>query len=295
MNATPDLFFGVAIFLAAAVEAIEALTIVLAVAIVRGWRSVTYAIIAGVLTLTVIVAAVGYALLLVPLHAVWLFGGGILLIFGLQWVHKAILRYMGLKPTRDELEVYDRERRNAKRQKGEREGIDWYAFVIVYKTIIIEGLEVIFIVLAFGALYDNLLFGASISVAAILLVSGLGVFIHKPLSKFPENSMKFAVGILLVSFGTVFAATGAGIIWPNEYVAFALLVPTYLGVSILSMYLLEDPRKGIAPPDRTLLRNMIITATVFVVIAIGLYAAFRNNPLPTEDLSFVTGNAGYIG
>lgn len=211
-------FLVVSVFLACAVEAVEALTIVLAVGVSRGWRSALQGVAAGLLVLVVVVAALGPALTHVPLNALRLVVGGLLLTFGLQWLRKAVLRASGFKALHDEEAIYARHVAQA-RTAGEtrRAGVqDWYAFTLSFKGVLLEGLEVVFIVLTFGANQGNVplaALGAGAAVAAVVLA---GVAVRAPLARVPENTMKFVVAVLLTSFGSFWGAEGAGAHWPGQ-------------------------------------------------------------------------------
>src|SRR4051812_19133735 len=204
---------GASTLLASAVEFVEALTIVLAMGLTRGWRS-AIAGTAGALVLLVGVAFVsGYALInWFPKSALQLVVGSLLLVFGLQWLRKAILRAAGLKALHDEDATF-REETEAARQAGDetKAGLDWFGFVVSFKGVFLEGLEVIFIVITFGLNAHSMptaIVGATIG-GAIVLVAGFAL--HRPLSRVPENTIKFAVGLLLSTFGTFWAVEGLGV------------------------------------------------------------------------------------
>jgi uncharacterized membrane protein len=209
-------FLVASAFLASAVEMVEALTIVLAVGITRDWRSaLTGAGIAAVV-LGAIVAVLGPALTLIPIDDLRLVVGALLLIFGLQWLRKAILRAAGYKALHDEEEAFAREAAEARGAAGERRaGLDWYAFTVALKGVLLEGLEVAFIVLTFGSTQGSIPLAALGAGIAIVLVIAVGAVARAPLSRVPENSMKFAVGVMLTTFGTFWGAEGAGADWPG--------------------------------------------------------------------------------
>jgi uncharacterized membrane protein len=229
----------VAVFLACAVEAVEATTIVLAAGTARDWRSALTGTLAAVLTLAVVVAALGPALSALPLRGLRLFVGGLLLIFGLQWLRKAILRASGYKALHDEDQIFRDELRAARSAPARSLGSvpDWYAFTLSFKGVLLEGLEVAFIALTFGTNQHDLPMAAVAAVAAVLVVAGLGVAVRAPLSRVPENTMKFVVGVMLTSFGTFWGAEGAGAKWPGSDAALLVLVPAVallsLGLSVL--------------------------------------------------------------
>ena len=213
MNAA---FLVLSAFLASAVEMVEALTIVLAAGLGRGWRSSLTGVAAATLTLAVIVAALGPALTIIPLNALRLVVGWLLLVFGLQWLRKAILRASGYKALHDEDAIFVREldqARTATRLDGG--GLDWYGFTLAFKGVLLEGLEVAFIVLTFGSAQGRIWLAAIGAAAALVLVAGLGIAVRAPLARVPENTMKFAVGIMLTTFGIFWSTEGAGAHWPG--------------------------------------------------------------------------------
>ena len=222
------------VFVACAVEAVEALTIVLAAGLTREWRSTFQGMAVALAVLAVIVAVLGPTITLLPLTALRLVVGALLAIFGLQWLRKAILRATGNKSLHDEASAYLREVAAAKQAAvSSRRGIgDWYAFTLSFKGVLLEGLEVVFIVITFGASQRNL--GAAVigAAAAVLVVTVTGIAVRAPLARVPENAMKFAVGIMLTSFGTFWGAEGAGVSWPGNDAALLVLVPVVALVSL---------------------------------------------------------------
>src|SRR5579884_3245805 len=210
-----ELGLALSVFLACTVEAVEALTIVLAVGYTRSWRSSLTGVGAAALTLAAITAALGPALTALPLDVLRLIVGALLLTFGLQWLRKAILRAAGVKARHDEAEAYAEELEAARRAGQVRSGLDAYSFTIAFKGVLLEGLEVVFIVLTFGANQHNVGLAAGAAGVAVLLVVLAGLAVHAPLARVPENAMKFAVGVMLTSFGTFWGAEGAGAHWPG--------------------------------------------------------------------------------
>ena len=208
-----------AAFLACAVEMVEALTIVLAVGVTRGWRSVLPGVAAAVAALATVVALLGPTLAVLPIDTLRLFVGTLLLIFGLQWLRKAILRSSGYKALHDEDAIFEEERRAAAAAAGLRGGHDWYAFTVSFKGVFLEGLEVAFIVVTFGGTQHNVGLAAIGAAAAAVAVLAAGLLVHAPLSRVPENTLKYAVGVLLTSFGIFWAGEGAGASWPGGDVA----------------------------------------------------------------------------
>ena len=204
-------------FLASAVEMVEALTIVLGVGIVRGWRSTLVGVGAAVIVLAALVAALGPALRHIPIGSLRLVVGALLLAFGLQWLRKAILRSSGYKAMHDEDHAFATQQEEAAgAHNEEKAGLDWYAFTVSFKGVLLEGLEVVFIVIAFGSAGRNTGLAAAGAAAAVAVVVVAGVIARGPLSRVPENTIKFAVGLLLTSFGSFWAAEGAGVDWPGN-------------------------------------------------------------------------------
>jgi uncharacterized membrane protein len=209
-------FLVASAFLASAVEFVEALTIVLAAGITRGWRSSLTGLAAATVALAVIVAALGPALKLIPISALRLVVGALLLAFGLQWLRKAILRASGYKALHDEAAIFAREAEEARGVESDvRAGLDWYGFTLAFKGVLLEGLEVAFIVITFGSTQGRLDLAALGAGIALVLVATVGVIVHAPLSRVPENTMKFTVGVMLTTFGIFWSAEGAGADWPG--------------------------------------------------------------------------------
>ena len=213
-----DVLLVLAVFLACSVEAVEALTIVLAVGLSRGWRSTMQGVAAGLVVLAAIVAALGPALTVIPINALRLVVGGLLLVFGLGWLRKAMLRASGFKALHDEEAIYAREYAAAMAVTSSRKSMvdDWYAFTLSFKGVLLEGLEVAFIVLTFGANQHSIPLASVGAAAAVIAVTVTGILVRNPLSRVPENSMKFVVGVLLTSFGIFWGAEGAGAHWPGS-------------------------------------------------------------------------------
>jgi uncharacterized membrane protein len=245
------LFFTV--FVACAVEAVEALTIVLAAGLTRDWRSTFQGMAAALGVLAVTVAVLGPALTLVPLTGLRLVVGGLLAVFGLQWLRKAILRASGYKGLHDEGAIYVREVAAARTATGgSRRGVrDWYAFTLSFKGVLLEGLEVVFIALTFGANQQNVGLAAAAAVAAVVVVAAVGIAVRAPLSRVPENTLKFAVGVMLTSFGVFWGAEGAGASWPGHDAALLAIVPATALVALGYTALLRRARTagGAAVPS----------------------------------------------
>ena len=215
------------VFIACAVEAVEALTIVLAAGLTREWRSTFQGMAAALAVLAVTVAVLGPALTLVPLTALRLVVGALLAVFGLQWLRKAILRASGYKGLHDEEAIYARQVAVARTAASEgRHGVrDWYAFTLSFKGVLLEGLEVVFIAITFGANQQNQGLAAAAAAAAVVVVAAVGIAVRAPLSRVPENTLKFAVGVMLTSFGMFWGAEGAGASWPGNDAALLAIVP----------------------------------------------------------------------
>jgi uncharacterized membrane protein len=228
-----ELGLVVSVFLACAVEAVEALTIVLAVGTTRSWRSALTGTAAAVFVLAATTAIIGPGLTSLPIDTLRLIVGGLLLVFGLQWLRKAILRAAGLKATHDEEEIFREEAASATAAGTPGEGLDPYSFVLAFKGVLLEGLEVVFIALTFGANQNRVGLAALAAAAAVVLVAVVGVAVRSPLARVPENAMKFSVGVMLTSFGIFWGAEGAGAEWPGGDAALLVLVPTVLVFSLL--------------------------------------------------------------
>jgi len=230
------------VFVACAVEAVEALTIVLAAGLTREWRSTFQGMAVALAVLAAIVAALGPTITLLPLTALRLVVGALLAIFGLQWLRKAILRATGYKSLHDEASAYLREATAAKAAASSSRGRvhDWYAFTLAFKGVLLEGLEVVFIVITFGANQGDV--GAAVigAAAAVVVVAVTGVLVRAPLARVPENAMKFAVGIMLTSFGIFWGAEGAGVSWPGQDAALLVLVPVVALVALCYTVLLRS-------------------------------------------------------
>jgi len=219
---------------------VEALTIVLAAGLTRGWRSSLTGVAAATLALAAVVGALGPALTVVPLNALRLVVGALLLVFGLQWLRKAILRASGFKALHDEDAIFARELREAETvPRDERHGLDWYGFTLAFKGVFLEGLEVAFIVLTFGSTQGSIPLAAVGAAAALVLVAGAGVAARAPLARVPENKMKFAVGIMLTTFGVFWSAEGAGAHWPGGDAAILGVLVGVIGWSALLVALLR--------------------------------------------------------
>lgn len=224
-----------AAFFASLVECVEALTIVLAVGTVRGWRPALLGACSAALVLAVLVAVFGPALGLIPIGILQIVIGTLLLLFGLRWLRKAVLRAAGVIPLHDETAIYAKE--TSVLQRGESAGAPWDAIAIAtsFKAVMLEGIEVVFIVIAVGAT-GNTLVPASLGAAgAAILVVLLGVALHRPLARVPENTLKFAVGVLLTAFGAFWLGEGLGLPWPGEDMSIPGLILVVLAAALLAV------------------------------------------------------------
>ena len=239
---------AVSVFLACAVESVEALTIVLAVGTTRSWRSAIIGVGAALAVLAVVVAVLGPALTSLPINVLRVVVGGLLLIFGLQWLRKAILRAAGLKTLHDELGIFETEAAAAGSAGATPGGFDGYAFTISFKGVLLEGLEVAFIVLTFGANQHDIALAALAAAIAVAVVAAAGFAARTPLARVPENSMKFAVGVMLSSFGMFWGAEGAGASWPGGDAVLLAIVPATLGLSLAMGAWLRRSRLRLSDP-----------------------------------------------
>ena len=237
-----------AAFLASLVEAVEALTIVLAVATVRGWRAAGLGAFAGLVVLVLIVVALGPLLDQVPLHLLQLAIGVLLLLFGMRWLRKAILRAAGIIPLHDEAAAFASETAELRGQASRHETrLDWLAALASFKAVLLEGLEVVFIVIAVGAGGGLLVPAGAGALAACLLVAGIGFVVHRPLARVPENTLKFAVGVMLTAFGVFWTGEGLGVPWPGADLAIVAFAALFLGVGLAAVPLARRPGAEVLP------------------------------------------------
>jgi uncharacterized membrane protein len=215
----------VSVFVACTVEAVEALTIVLAVGSTRSWRSAMIGVGVALAALAVVTAALGPALTLLPINVLRAVVGGLLLIFGVQWLRKAILRASGLKALHDEEAAFAQEMEAARAAGTVKVEFDAYSFLIAFKGSFLEGLEVVFIALTFGANQKDVPLAAAAALAAVLVVAGAGVMLRAPLARVPENALKFVVGVMLTSFGVFWGGEGAHAKWPGGDAALLVIIP----------------------------------------------------------------------
>jgi uncharacterized membrane protein len=278
-----------ATFLAASVEWVEALTIVLAVGLFRSWRSALVGTLAAAVVLAVLVGGLGAALsAYVPIGLVRTVVGVFLLLFGLRWLHKAVLRSAGLKALHDEAESFQETRRHLLAGGAAvSTELDWAGVATAFNGVLLEGLEVVFIVLALGGLHnlDAALAGAA---AAIVAVVGLGIVVRQPLTRVPENRMKFVVGVMLTAFGTFFAGEGLGVVWWHDDLVLLPLIALYLAAALLLVLWMRRPSRvrGAEPGAVRVLRTAVeevwgllvdngslAVLTVALLLGIGLFVA----------------------
>ena len=228
-------------FVASAVEFVEATTIILAVGVTRGWRAPLYGTIAAAATLAVIIASLGVTIVtVVPEHALKAFVGALLLLFGLRWLRKAVLRFAGIVALHDEERIYLKEVAELKAQGLRQTGFDRIGAIVAYKAVLLEGTEVAFVVIAFGAGGAAALNAAVVgAIAAGIMVMALGAVLRHPLTMVPENWMKFGVGALLSAFGVFWFAEGLGAEWPGDALSILPILGVFLAASRLSVRMLR--------------------------------------------------------
>ncbi len=220
-------------FLASLVECVEALTVVLAVGSVRGWRSALTGSAVAIAVLLIIIAALGTALARIPLPIVQLAVGTLLLLFGLRWLRKAILRSAGQIPLHDEQAAFQKETEAMRRLSAGSPTWDKIGFAAAFNITMLEGTEVVFIVIAIGAGRTGMLLPASLgAVAALFVVIALGLILHRPLARVPENTLKFIVGVLLSAFGTFWVGEGLHLEWPGADWSIPALIAAYLVLAL---------------------------------------------------------------
>jgi uncharacterized membrane protein len=227
-----DFLLFLAVFVASLVEAVEAVTVVLAAGLTRGWRSALAGAAVASFALAGIVAVLGPALTALPIDILRLVVGALLLIFGLQWLRKAILRAGGFTALHDEDAIFAAELAAARAVGREPRGVDGYGFTISFKGVLLEGLEVAFIVVTFGSSQHNVPLAALAACAAALLVIVAAISVRAPLTRVPENILKFAVGVMLTAYGTFWGAEGAGARWPGGDAAILALIALTLATSV---------------------------------------------------------------
>jgi uncharacterized membrane protein len=246
---TRDLLLIGAAFLASCVEMVEAVTIVLAVGLTHNWRTALVGVLAALLALAGVVGALGPSLVhYVPIDDLRIFVGVLLIVFGLQWLRKAVLRAAGLKALHDEEQIFEQEVAELREAPVAAGELDWTGFVVSFKGVFLEGLEVAFIVLTFGANSGHFGPAASGAALAAIVVVGVAVIVHRPLTRVPENAIKFTVGMALAAFGTFWAGEGVGVEWALEDATIILLAALYGGAAWLSVIALQRRAMPSAAP-----------------------------------------------
>ncbi len=245
MTASTTALF-IAVFLACAVEAVEATTIVLAAGTARDWRSAGWGMAGALAVLAVVVAALGPAVSDIPIRGLRVVVGALLLVFGVQWVRKAILRASGHKALHDEDKLYAEHMAEATSQSVRRVGIvpDWYGFTLSFKGVLLEGLEVVFIVLTFGSNAKNVGLASIAALCAVVIIAAVGFAVKAPLARVPENTLKFVVGIMLTSFGLFWGGEGAGADWPGSDAALLVIIPV---IALFAIGLVALLRRSASP------------------------------------------------
>jgi uncharacterized membrane protein len=235
---TQLLTFGAA-FLGSAVESVEALTIVLAVGLTRGWRSPLYGTAVALASLAILVVVFGQVIVTrVPETTLKLVIGTLILLFGLRWLHKAVLRSAGVVALHDESAAFAQTVSQLKEAASRQ---DWIGFTIALKGVFLEGLEVVFIVVAVGGTSHNMPVAVAGGLLAMIAVAATGVVVRQPLAQVPENTLKYAVGVILTSVGTFWAAEGMGAAWPFDFVSILALAAVYFVASRLAVTLIRRP------------------------------------------------------
>jgi Ca2+/H+ antiporter, TMEM165/GDT1 family len=246
-NLTTIISVAGASFAASFVEAVEALTIVLAVGLARGWRPALTGTAAALAALVLIVAVLGPLMGVVPLHALQFVVGVLLLLFGLRWLRKAILRAIGVIALHDEDAAFARETRGlTEARQRQAQGLDWIAGMTAFKAVLLEGVEVVFIVIAVGAGRGLLGLASAGALAACLVVAGIGAAVHRPLARVPENALKFAVGVMLSAFGLFWTGESLGVAWPGGDAAILALIALFLAVALGLVALLKPKAAALA-------------------------------------------------
>jgi uncharacterized membrane protein len=300
-----------ATFIAAAVEWVEALTIVLAVGLTRGWRSAFAGTVAAVVALIVLVAGFGLAITShVSIAAARTFVGVFLLLFGIKWLHKAVLRSSGLKSMHDEAKIFAETEAMLGAGNVSTAGLDRVGVTTSFSGVFLEGLEVVFIVVALGGLQDvaSAVIGA---IASLVVVAGAGFALRHPLTQVPENTMKYVVGIMLTSFGTFFAGEGIGVQWWHEDLSLLPLIAGYAVISVIFVWLLRRPSGATGRFDVAIVRAVqgiareiwglfvedgaVAIAAVAVLLGITVFADHFTGQRGLAGLLLAVGVAGAVG
>jgi uncharacterized membrane protein len=261
-------------FMASMVEFVEALTIVLAVGVVRGWRSALLGTGAALAVLVALIVVLGQSLAKIPLPVVQLAVGTLLLMFGLRWLRKAILRAAGVLPLHDEAKAFAEETEELRKQ-GSKAGaaVDQVAFLTCFKIVMLEGIEVVFIVIAIGASAGSIVPASVGAALALLVVAVLGLWLHRPLANVPENALKFGVGVMLAAFGTFWVGEGIGLEWPGSDWAVLVLIVAYLIIALVLVrvcdYLRRKDRvKPVAPAAAATPPPGVLSSIVYELVGL---------------------------
>jgi Ca2+/H+ antiporter, TMEM165/GDT1 family len=239
-NVTTLLPVAGASFAASFVEAVEALTIVLAVGLARGWRPALTGAVAALAALALIVAALGPLIGAVPIRVLQFVVGVLLLMFGLRWLRKAILRAIGVVALHDEDAAFQRQMRElSETERREALGLDWVAGATAFKAVLLEGIEVVFIVIAVGSARGLIGLASAGAVAACIAVAAVGAAVHRPLARVPENALKFAVGVMLSAFGLFWTGESLAVEWPGGDAAILAFAALFLLVAAALVALLK--------------------------------------------------------
>ncbi len=235
-----------AAFLASFVEVVEAFTIVLAVGTFQGWRPALLGSLAGLGLLSGLVIVLGPLLSLIPIHALQFFIGVLLLLFGMRWLRKAVLRAADIIALHDEVAAFAKETAQLRDEAVRRKTrLDWIAGLTAFKAVVLEGIEVVFVVIAVGSGHGQLLAASLGAIAACAVVLLIGIFVHKPLSRVPENALKFTVGVMLSAFGVFWTGEGLGISWPGSDFAIVVFAAIFLSVGLASAAILRRPVQSV--------------------------------------------------
>jgi uncharacterized membrane protein len=239
-----ELGLAASVFLACAVEAVEALTIVMAVGQTRDWTSSLTGAGVAALVLGGLVAGLGGALTTLPVNPLRVVVGAFLILFGFQWLRKAVLRAAGLKAMHDERKIYLEQRAAAHTAGSSARRLDAYSLAVSFKGVLLEGLEVALIVVTFGANQHRMALAAGAAGVAVAVVIAAGVAARAPLARVPENTMKFAVGVMLSAYGIFWVAEGAGVSWPGDQASLLVIAAALLGGSLLTVTALRGARQA---------------------------------------------------
>jgi uncharacterized membrane protein len=226
-------------FLGSFVEVVEAFTIILAVGLSRGWRPAAAGTVLALLTLAAMVIVLGPLLSLIPIDLLRFAVGVLLILFGMRWLRKAILRASGFIALHDEEKAFAEETDILKQQAADRRA-DFLAGLAAYKAVLLEGVEVVFIVIAVGAGHGLTGYAGLGAAAAVLLVLAIGIAVHRPLSQVPENALKFVVGLMLTSFGVFWTGEGLGAAWPGADAALLGIAAIFTATALLAIKLLRN-------------------------------------------------------